>query len=110
MFRLLAKSMGYQDDYFDKTEEEIFEELLEKSLKDVKTISEEDKAILKQGGSISTPFANHMDIKTKSGKIQITNDGTINGRIIDLILLQPVAPSIEAASRTSWLRPVKPAM
>ncbi|MDY2735747.1 molybdopterin-dependent oxidoreductase, partial [Intestinibacter sp.] len=49
MFRLLAKSMGYQDDYFDKTEEEIFEELLEKSLKDVKTISEEDKAVLKQG-------------------------------------------------------------
>ena len=74
MFRLLAKAMGYQDDYFDKTEEEIFEELLEKSLKDVKSISEEDKAILKQGGSISTPFANHMDIKTKSGKIQITND------------------------------------
>ena len=74
MFRLLAKSMGYQDDYFDKTEEEIFEELLEKSLKDVKTISEEDKAVLKQGGAISTPFANHMDIKTKSGKIQITND------------------------------------
>ncbi|MGM9534663.1 MAG: molybdopterin-dependent oxidoreductase [Intestinibacter sp.] len=74
MFRLLAKAMGYQDDYFDKTEEEIFEELLEKSLKDVKSISEDDKAILKQGGAISTPFENHMDIKTKSGKIQITND------------------------------------
>ena len=74
MFRLLAKSMGYEDEYFDKTESEIFEELLEKSLKDVDSISEEQKNILKNGGVISTPFENHMDIKTKSGKIQITHD------------------------------------
>ena len=72
-FRLLAKSMEYEEDYFDKTEEEIFNELLEKSLKD-KAISEEDKDILREGGAISTPFANRMDIKTKSGKIQIIND------------------------------------
>lgn len=69
-FRLLAKSMGYEEDYFNKVEEEIFNELIEKS----KNLSEEYKAILKEGGAISTPFANHIDIKTKSGKIQITND------------------------------------
>ena len=40
----------------------------------------------------------------------MTKEGTMRGRIMDLILLIPVAPSIEAASRTSWLRPVKPAI
>lgn len=74
MFRLLAKYMGYDDEYFKKTEREIFDELIEKSLEDVENLTQEQKYILKNGGAISTPFENHMDIKTKSGKIQIIND------------------------------------
>ena len=74
MFRLLAKYMGYDDEYFKKTEREIFNELIEKSLEDVENLTQEQKYILKNGGAISTPFENHMDIKTKSGKIQIIND------------------------------------
>ena len=66
MFRLLAKYMGYDDEYFN--------ELIEKSLEDVENLTQEQKYILKNGGAISTPFENHMDIKTKSGKIQIIND------------------------------------
>ncbi|MFR9210586.1 MAG: molybdopterin-dependent oxidoreductase [Intestinibacter bartlettii] len=74
MFRLLSKYMGYDDEYFKKTEREIFNELIEKSLEDVENLTQEQKYILKNGGAISTPFENHMDIKTKSGKIQIIND------------------------------------
>lgn len=74
MFRLLAKYMGYDDEYFKKTEREIFDELIEKSLEDMENLTQEQKYILKNGGAISTPFENHMDIKTKSGKIQIIND------------------------------------
>ena len=74
MFRLLAKYMGYDDEYFKMTEKEIFDELIEKSLEDVENLTQEQKYILKNGGAISTPFENHMDIKTKSGKIQIIND------------------------------------
>ena len=74
MFRLLAEYMGYDDEYFKKTEREIFDELIEKSLEGVESLTQEQKNILKNGGAISTPFENHMDIKTKSEKIQIIND------------------------------------
>lgn len=74
MFRLLAKYMGYEDEYFKKTEREIFDELIEKSLENVENLTQEQKNILKNAGAISTPFENHMDIKTKSRKIQIIND------------------------------------
>lgn len=74
MFRLLAKYMGYEDEYFKKTEREIFDELIEKSLKDVDNLTQEQKEILKNGGIISTPFENHTEIKTNSGKIQIINN------------------------------------
>ena len=40
----------------------------------MENLTQEQKYILKNGGAISTPFENHMDIKTKSGKIQIIND------------------------------------
>ncbi|MFQ9287864.1 MAG: molybdopterin-dependent oxidoreductase [Intestinibacter bartlettii] len=49
MFRLLAKYMGYDDEYFKKTEREIFDELIEKSLEDVENLTQEQKYILKKG-------------------------------------------------------------
>ena len=41
---------------------------------------------------------------------QITNDGTISGKIMLFIFWRPVAPSMLAASSTSVDSPVKPAM
>lgn len=73
-FSLLAKYMGYKDEYFYKTEREIFYELIQKSLDNIKDLDEEQKDILINGGTVSTPFENRIDIKTKSGKIQIVND------------------------------------
>ena len=51
MFRLLAKYMGYDDEYFKKTEREIFDELIEKSLEDVENLTQKQKKILKKGGA-----------------------------------------------------------
>ncbi len=74
MFRMLAQSMGYEDEYFYKTEREIFNELIQKSLEDVDDLTEEQKNIIRDGGSVSTPFENRKKIKTKCGKVQIVND------------------------------------
>ena len=73
-FSLLAKYMGYKDDYFYKTEREIFDELIQKSLEKVDDLDKTQKDILRSGGAVSTPFENRLDIKNKSGKIKIIND------------------------------------
>lgn len=73
IFRLLAKGMGYKDTHFDKTEEELLAELLANPVEGLTTISEDQRAILKRGGVISTPFADHTDWKTPSGKMQIVD-------------------------------------
>ena len=69
-----AKYMGYKDDYFYKTEREIFDELIQKSLEKVDDLDKTQKDILRSGGAVSTPFENRLDIKNKSGKIKIIND------------------------------------
>lgn len=73
-FSLLSKYMGYKDDYFYKTEREIFDELIQKSLEKVDDLDKTQKDILRSGGAVSTPFENRLDIKNKSGKIKIIND------------------------------------
>ena len=73
-FSLLAKYMVYKEDYFYKTEREIFDELIQKSLEKVDDLDKTQKDILRSGGAVSTPFENRLDIKNKSGKIKIIND------------------------------------
>ncbi len=73
-FRLLAKVMGYQEDYFQRTEEEMLEELLAHPLPALAAIDDNDRAALRQGAVIDMPFADHLNWQTKSGKIQIINE------------------------------------
>lgn len=72
-FRLLARSMGYEEEYFKKTEEEMLSELLMHPMEGLAGISEEDRSLLEEGGTISTAFADHGSFKTPSGRMMIVN-------------------------------------
>lgn len=73
-FKLLAEAMGYDDAYFNRTEEEVLEELLSNPAAGLADISEEDKKTLQEGGVISTPFADHGRFLTESGRFRIVNE------------------------------------
>lgn len=74
-FRLLAGAMGYEEAYFKKTEEGMVEELLAHPGPGLAKATDREWDILEKGGVISTPFADHMDFKTETGKIMIVNPG-----------------------------------
>lgn len=73
-FCLLAKAMGYEEEYFQRTEEEMLADLLDHPMPALAKISEADWQTLREGGTISTPFADHLDIRTESGKMMIVNE------------------------------------
>ncbi|MCI8660319.1 MAG: molybdopterin-dependent oxidoreductase [Lachnospiraceae bacterium] len=73
-FRLLARAMGYEEEYFDRTEEEVLWDLLEHPDKGLLNISEEEWQLLEKGGVITTPFADHGRFLTEDGRIQIVNE------------------------------------
>lgn len=72
-FGLLAGAMGYEEAYFKKTEEEMVKELLAHPGPGLAKATAGEWDILGKGGVISTPFADHMDFKTETGKIMIVN-------------------------------------
>lgn len=74
-FRLLAGAMGYEEAYFKNTEEDMVKELLAHPGPGLAAASAADWNLLESGGVISTPFADHMDFKTETGKIMIVNPG-----------------------------------
>lgn len=74
IFRLLAQAMGYTDSHFDRTEEELLDELLAHPMPALRGLSAGEWETLRQGGLVSVPFANHTDWKTPTGKIRIVND------------------------------------
>ncbi|BCS87969.1 molybdopterin-containing oxidoreductase family protein [Pseudodesulfovibrio sediminis] len=73
IFCLLAKAMGYDDAHFDRTEEHLLEELLSNPMSGLQGIPKNQRETLKNGGVITTPFADHTDWKTPTGKIEIVN-------------------------------------
>lgn len=73
-FCLLAKAMGYEEDYFKKSEEELLTELLDHPMSGLKTATEEDWKTLREGGAITTPFADHGVFRTESGKARIVDE------------------------------------
>jgi anaerobic selenocysteine-containing dehydrogenase len=74
IFRLLAQGMGYTEPYFDRTEEELLEELLAHPMEGLQRLSQEQRTTLRHGGVVSTPFADHTDWKTPTGKMRIVNN------------------------------------
>lgn len=73
-FRLLAEKMGYDDEYFKLTEDEMLDLVLDNPTDAVKELSSEERNILKEGGWVNMPFSDHHVWKTKTGKIQIINE------------------------------------
>lgn len=69
----LAKAMGYTDDYFRQTEEEIYERLILTPTPLSAHLTEKERTELIQGGVLSMPFARHTDFQTPDGKFYIVN-------------------------------------
>ena len=70
----LAKAMGYEDAFFDRSEEEVVKDLLEHPQEGLWGLSDEAWACLREGGVVSVPFADHGDFQTPSGKFQIVDE------------------------------------
>lgn len=70
---LLAKAMGYTDPYFQATEEEMYEKLIQTPTPLSARLTKEERAALLKGDVISMPFADHTDIKTPDKKFYIVN-------------------------------------
>ena len=73
-FCLLAKGMGYADDYFDRSENEMLDILLSHPTRAIAETSDEAKETLRQGGSIALPFSDHLVFGTETGKMLIVNE------------------------------------
>ena len=73
-FVLLARAMGYEEEYFKQSEEEMLQYLLDHPTPAVAALSETDRQILQEGGSISMPFSDHLKIGTPSGKFRIVDE------------------------------------
>lgn len=73
-FCLLAKRMGYSEDYFDRSEDEMLDILLSHPTKAIAETSDEAKETLRQGGSVVLPFSDHLAFGTETGKMMIVNE------------------------------------
>ena len=73
-FCLLAKGMGYSEDYFDRSEDEMLDILLSHPTKAIAETSDEAKETLRQGGSVVLLFSDHLAFGTETGKMMIVNE------------------------------------
>ena len=73
-FALLASYMGYEDEYFKRSEAEMLQYVLDHPKPAVAALSEADRQILREGGSVSMPLSDHMKVGTPSGKFRIINE------------------------------------
>ena len=73
-FCLLAQGMGYSEDYFDRSEDEMLDILLSHPTKAIAETSDEAKETLRQGGSVVLPFSDHLAFGTETGKMMIVNE------------------------------------
>ncbi|MFW5501179.1 MULTISPECIES: molybdopterin-containing oxidoreductase family protein [unclassified Maridesulfovibrio] len=74
IFCLLAKGMGYTDSHFQRSEDDLLAELFGNPMAGLQDITTEQREVLKTGGMISLPFADHTNWQTPSGKIEIINN------------------------------------
>jgi anaerobic selenocysteine-containing dehydrogenase len=73
IFCLLAKGMDYTDSHFQRSEDDLVAELLGHPMAGLQDITSGQREVLKTGGMISLPFADHTSWQTPSGKIEIIN-------------------------------------
>ena len=70
---LLAKGMGFEDDYFDRTEEDMLELVLRTPTPASRCLNAEDRERLLAGGTVSLPFSDHTRFGTPEGKFYLVN-------------------------------------
>ena len=70
---LLAKAMGYDDSYFQKTEEEIYADLTGTPTPRSAHLTTDDREQLLSGTTFSIPYADHTDCQTPEKKFYIIN-------------------------------------
>jgi anaerobic selenocysteine-containing dehydrogenase len=73
IFCSLAKAMGYTDSHFNRSEDELLQELLQHPLHGLHGLSGSQWETLQEGGIISIPHADHTDWRTPSCKFEIIN-------------------------------------
>ncbi len=73
-FCLLAKAMGYEEDYFKQTEAEMLQYILDHPTPAVSALPAEKQQILREGGAVAMPYSDHMKIGTPSGKFRIVDE------------------------------------
>ncbi|WP_421900657.1 molybdopterin-containing oxidoreductase family protein [Maridesulfovibrio sp.] len=73
IFCRLAKGMGFTDSHFQRSEEDLLAELLDNPMAGLQNLTPVQREVLKTGGMISLPFAEHTDWQTPSRKIEIIN-------------------------------------
>lgn len=74
-FCALAKAMGYEDEYFRRTQEDMVRELLSHPGQGLASLTEREWSVLEEGGVIDAGFADHRLFQTSSGKMRIVNPG-----------------------------------
>lgn len=72
VFCLLAKGMGFEDPYFERTEDEMVDYVLQNSPV-MEMLTEEQKEQMEQGKVLTLPFADHLNILTPEKKFRITD-------------------------------------
>lgn len=70
---LLAKAMGYNNPYFQKTEEEMYELLIQTPTPKSEHLTADDRKLLLDGTTFSMPYADHTDCRTPEKKFYIVN-------------------------------------
>ena len=73
-FAILARAMGFEDEYFRRSEKEMLQYILDHPTPAVAALSDADRQTLQEGGSVAMPFSDHMKIGTPSGKFRIVNE------------------------------------
>lgn len=77
-FCLLAEAMGYDEEYFKRSEKEMLQYMLDHPTPAVAALPDEQKKVLREGGSISMPFSDHMKVGTPSGRFMIVNEDLVD--------------------------------
>lgn len=75
IFCLLAERMGFNEDHFKRSEDDLLKELLDHPIDKLKKVAKSDlERLFNEGGTISVEYADHMSWQTPTGKFQIKND------------------------------------
>lgn len=71
---LLAKHMGYTEDQFTITAEEMLNRMLDKPLVPLCDMDKSAIETLREGGTVALPYSDHLHFPTPDGKFRIIDD------------------------------------